>query len=475
MESGRGARDCSAHQPPFRPGQGELKITADQITPTAAPLEVTYDPAMGWHRIDLRNDTTGQPPYNDRIERVRLTIDNPSTSPRIARLCFAKGLPREGGVFGITGISAMLRDTDGSPLGIPIQISKNWHTNLDRYMGPWYRGLTMLTIPPRQKIELEYTSVNALWGGIPAASHAQLCLVGWGSNQLWEEAAIGSWGESICFEPDQVQAGAAVLDTRPLMVWAMGKQPKAKWGWTANVGGADFLGYYDPSGNRQWNSRMKAMRRRGGPVLTDTAYVGESRDGNIRLRYSASLYRTNDITRGVYRFRYDVRKPTPFSRLVFFQCGSENYSYTGERKFAYGNEDGLAERVGHHLGRKHLSRRAVPDQRPRPVVFDARSCLARRGQGSLGEPGHCDPQMGSEAGRQDGRPVGSRTRRRGRPRRQVVYHRHPPSALSQGTAAGRLRRVRDRAHTSCLSSPRTTTARTKTSVPLSPKTRTHGK
>jgi len=326
-----------------KPDQGEIKITADQITPKAAPLEVTYDAAMGWHRIDLRNDLTGQPPYNDRIERVKLTIDNPSTSPRIVRLCFAKGLPREGGVFGITGISAILRDTDGSPLGIPIQLSKNWHTNPGRYMGPWYRGLTMLTVPPRQKIELEYTSVNALWGGVPAASHAQLCLVGWGSNQLWEEAAIGSWGESICFEPDQAQAGAAVLDTRPLMVWAMGKQPKTKWDWTANVGGADFLGYYDLSGKRQWNSRMKAMRRRTGPVLTDAVYVGESRDGTIRLRYSAGLYRTNDIMRGMYRFRYDVRKPTPLGRLVFFQCGSENYTYTSERKFAYGNENGLVK------------------------------------------------------------------------------------------------------------------------------------
>ena len=324
-----------------KPDQGELKITADQIAPTTVPLDVTYDSAMGWHRIDLGNDVTGDPPYNDRIERVKLTIDNPSASARVVRLCFAKGLPREGGVFGITGISAMLRDADGSPLGIPIQISKNWHTNPDRYMGPWYHGLTMLTAPPKQKIEIEYTSVNAMWGGVPAASHAQLCLVGWGSNQLWEEAAVGAWGESICFEPDQAQASAAVLDTRPLMVSAMSKAPKTKWGWTANVGGADFLGYYDPSGKRQWNSRMKTMHRRNCPILTEAVYAGQSKDGAIRVRYSTSLYRTNDITRGVYRFRYDVLNPAPFSRLVFFQCGSENYSYTGERKFAYGNENGL--------------------------------------------------------------------------------------------------------------------------------------
>ena len=121
-----------------KPDQGETKITADQTTPNSAPLEVTYDAAMGWHRIDLRNDLTGQPPYNDRIERVKLTIGNTSADPRVARLCFAKGLPREGGVFGITGISAILRDTNGNQLGIPIQLSKNWHTNPGRI---WARGI----------------------------------------------------------------------------------------------------------------------------------------------------------------------------------------------------------------------------------------------------------------------------------------------------------------------------------------------
>ena len=105
---------------------------------------------------------------------------------------------------------------------------------------------------------------------------------------------------------------------------------------------------------------MKAAHRRTGPVLTDAVYVGESRDGNIRLRYSAGLYRTNDIMRGVYRFRYDVRKPTPLGRLVFFQCGSENYTYTSERKFAAGNEDGLVKEWDTTWGGTPLSRHCIP-------------------------------------------------------------------------------------------------------------------
>jgi len=329
-------------------------IVARQIAPVRAPLDVVYDHTMGWHRVALRNDPparTYDESSNDRIERVKLFLNNPSTTPRTARLNFAKGRPLHGGVFGITGLSAMLRDADGNPTGIPVQISKNWHAGKpkhanahwqpQRYRGSWYRGLTMVTVPARTAVELEYTSVNAMWGGVPAASHAQLCLVGWGSNQLWDQAAIGSWGESITFEPDQGQRGGAVLDTRPLMVCGMGDQPKRKWGWTCNVGGADFLVYYDTGGRKQWNSRMKTLHRRNGPVLTEVTYAGRSHDAKIDLRYTVSLNRTDDITRGVYHFRYDVREPVTFSRLVFFQCGGDDYSYTGERKFARGNENGL--------------------------------------------------------------------------------------------------------------------------------------
>lgn len=329
------------------PDSGNIEVSAHQIAPAETPLPVSYDRIYGWHRVGLRNDGNTRDyseAGNDRIERVALTLKNGSTSARTVRLNFAKGLPETGRVFGITGLSAVLRDRDGYPLGIPVQISKNWHTKkLGRYLGPWYRGFSMVTVPPLTTIELEYTSVNALWGGVPAASHAQLCLVGWGSNQLWDQAAVGSWGESLCFEPDQGQQGGAVLDTRPLMVHGMGNQPKRKWGWTCNVGGADFLVYYDSTGQKQWNSRMRTMRRRTCPVLTEVTYAGKSHDAKIDLQYTVSLYRTDDVSRGVYHFRYDVRKPVSFSRLVFFQSGGDDYSYTGERKFARGNEHGCIE------------------------------------------------------------------------------------------------------------------------------------
>lgn len=322
-----------------------LTVRAAQRQPESHNLDVDYEREQGWTVIHLRNDgdVAGYAASsNHRIERVDITIENPDPHPHVVRLAFSK----MGEVFGITGISAVLRDRDGHPLGRPVQLSKNWHKGGTtdqsvRFEGPWYRALVVMTVPPETTLSFEYTSVNAFWGILPAASHAQLCLVGWGSNQLWEQAAIGSWGENLCFEPDQGQVGGAVLDTRPLMVWGMGEEPRKKWGWTHNVGGADFLVYYDTSGKKQHNSRMKTRTRRTGPNLTEVTYAGTSADRKIDLCYTVSLYRTDDITRGVYHVRYDVRERVEFAKLVLFQCGSYDYSYTGERAFAYGNEQGL--------------------------------------------------------------------------------------------------------------------------------------
>jgi hypothetical protein len=321
-----------------------LQIEAQQILPAAHDLDVTYDRETGWHAISLRNDgdiTDYAESSNDHFEQVAITLHNPGSTPRMARLNFAK----DGLVFGITGLSALLRDSDHEPLGIPVQISKNWHKSNSgspvhkRFEGQWFHGLTQLTIPAGESISLEYVSVNALWGTLPAASHAQLCLVGWGSNQQWDQTAIGSWGESLCFEPDQGQNGGAVLDTRPLMVSRSDGQ--GKWGWTNNVGGADFLVYYDPNVDKQWNSRMRTRYHSYCPNLTEVTYAGTTQDQKIDLQYTVTLYRGDDITRGLYKFRYDVKESTPFTRLILFQCGGDDYSYTAERKFAYGDETGL--------------------------------------------------------------------------------------------------------------------------------------
>lgn len=313
--------------------------------PTGQACTVGYDLAGDWYEVDLDN-VQPQGDGNDAMERVKLSLENPGATPVLARLMFRKNGPgfRIHGIQSITGMSPMLRDLDGYPLGIPVQISKNWHRLEDRqlvHQGPWFHGFSLLRLPPKSQTALEFTLVYAHWGGVAAVSHAQLCLVGWGSNQLWDQSAMGAWGESICYEPDQAQARCGVLDVRPLMVHALDQAVPTRWNWTNNVGGADFFRYFDSSGKRIFPARMKTAYRRYGPNLTEVTYAGSSQDGKFDHRETVSLIRSDDLIRGIYRIRMDVRQPLDFSRFVLFQVGADTYNTTSERSFALGNENGL--------------------------------------------------------------------------------------------------------------------------------------
>jgi hypothetical protein len=315
--------------------------------PDNGKLPVEYDSTYGWWRIGI-NDIEPQGQGNDVIERARIHIINHESQEATVRLL----LDKNGSGFKvrdmspITGMSAMIRDKDGYPSGIPVQLSKNWHSRSDMdlvYQGLWFHGFTMLRMPAHSEIELELTIVYAHWGGVASASHAQLCLIGWGSNQLWDESAIGAWGESICYEPDQAQAQAAVLDVRPVMVYQMNQDVPLKWNWTNNVGGADFFRYFDSEGKRQFPSRMKTAYHRYGPNLTQVTYAGCSQDGKIEHQATVSIYRTDDMVRGLYSLRMYVKKQVDFSRFVIFQVGADTYGATAERKMAIGNENGLTQ------------------------------------------------------------------------------------------------------------------------------------
>ncbi len=148
-------------------------------------------------------------------------------------------------------------------------------------------------------------------------------------------------------------------DVRPLMVHGMKQDEPVKWTWTNNVGGGDFLVYVDQDGVRQWNSRMRTRFRRYGPNLTEATYAGHSHDGKIDIQCTVSLYRTDDIVRGIYHFRYDVREPVDFQRLALFQMGSDHYNDHTFNKIAYGNEDGLLEEWEPERGRWRYSRTGI--------------------------------------------------------------------------------------------------------------------
>jgi hypothetical protein len=318
---------------------GDLEVTALQLAPSHSVLNTDYDQARGWYDLFLRNDNK----VNNRIERVKVTLVNNAAEERTARLNFHK--TQAAGVYAITGISAIIRDNNLNPTGIPVQLSKNWHKKTgDLHEGSWFRGFTMMTIPAGTTVDFEFTLVNAMWGKLPAASHAQLCLVGWGHNQLWEESAIGAWGETVCYEPDGGQAQSMVCDVRPLMTQSLDPELKPqKWNWTPNVGGADFFRFYNHLGEKQFITRIKTHYKRYSPNLTEVTYAGVTQDNKADYELTASIYRSDDYVRAVYKVRLYVREEMEFSRLAIAQVGSESYSYTGERKFAFGDENGLIE------------------------------------------------------------------------------------------------------------------------------------
>lgn len=321
------------------------------------PLPVTYDGARGWHLIDLPSSPVGHPDRAD-LDRIRLNLKNDEDSPQTVRLNFAQ----QDNVPAITGIVPLLRDSLGNPTGIPVQISKNWHQTKGKtflYQGAWLHALTALELPPHSRTDLEFCLVRNFWGQLPLASHAQLCLIGWGVDQLWDQAAIGSWGESICYDPDVCLNRSVIDDVRPLMVTQMNR-PGGKWGWTNNVGGGDFLVYFDREGDKQYLTRMRTAYLSQGPNLTDVVYSGVSADGKIAATMRVMTPRCDDLNRAYHFFRYDVLEPVEFSRLAFYQVGADNYNDHQFGKLARGDETGLLEEWDARQGGLEYHRSGIP-------------------------------------------------------------------------------------------------------------------
>ncbi len=321
-------------------GPEESESASPQIKVGAEGCPVTFEPEYFWHRVNLDQvKPVGE--GNDVIERIPFSLSNPGKSDQNARLMFEKTGRGFRGRLGspITGVSAILCDEKGKPTGIPVQLSKNWHNEAaaGAYKGTWFHGITQVRVPAGRTLKFQLVIANAHWGGVAAASHAQLSLIGWGSNQRWEQSALGCWGESICYEPAQGQANCTITDVRPVMVNPM--SGKGQWSWTHNVGGGDFFRVFDAHGKRLAHREMKTTTHRQGPCLTEVEFSGRVGNG-IEHSVTTSLARTDDLVRGCYRLRMDVTKEMEFSRFVVFQVGADTYNFTREGRFVFGDETG---------------------------------------------------------------------------------------------------------------------------------------
>jgi hypothetical protein len=340
-------------------------VSAASTAVVESELLVELDAALGCHRLALpekpwsnASRTYYPEEHLDRVDRHRVTLRNDADTPTVARLMFTQQKH-----LTITGFQPMLCDPDGTPTGLPVQLSKNWHQRLEKgvlpHEGPWFHGFAYVRVPPKSKRDFVLQMVHARYGGVCAASHSQLSLIGWGHNQFWDQAAVGSFGESICFEPGRVQRRCFITDVRPLMT--LPHEPPAKpWGWAENCGGGDFLMWMDAEGRYQPMKATRTNYHAHGPCLTYVSYSEETSGGEIGAQMDVSVPAANDHLRTFIRLRYEVRQPVKWKRLAFFQLGADFYNTVPARRVAIGDVTGLREEWEPRRAKDEYDRTALP-------------------------------------------------------------------------------------------------------------------
>ena len=145
-----------------------MEITARQISPREGrEVPVQFDADRGVWVIDTNRMTTAkgtafaQERNQNACDRVLFTLKNNSSRTVTVPVMFEKS-----GTFAVEGFGPVIRDADtGEPMGIPVQISKNWHpfdssvTQKEWYKGldgSWYHGYTYLEVPANSSVTYEY-------------------------------------------------------------------------------------------------------------------------------------------------------------------------------------------------------------------------------------------------------------------------------------------------------------------------------
>ena len=216
----------------------------------------------------------------------------------------------------ITGLCPILCDEEGVPTGIPVQLSKNWH---HRELGTYLRAYALLPSSPgmtQYRLRIAY----GFYGTLPSASHAQLSLVGWGSNGRWDQLAIGCWGETMCLDMDMSATDIAITDVRMLMT-RNGLKGR-KWSWTDGTWGGDWLGVHDANRNKLAFTEMKTAYLAHGPCLTEVRYNGGYGPGReVDLAATVRTLRTDDYARTFHTLQYEFRKQLPVGSGWLFKMG----------------------------------------------------------------------------------------------------------------------------------------------------------
>ena len=269
------------------------------IITTLAEMNAQWNILLGVFVIPIRSLTSGggtpgvtfdsapsNYAYHNLYNRFKITINNTALSSVTLPLCFHD----LGGTLtmSITSGIAMFRDANGEPLGIQIQMSKNWHSATEK----WYHLYSnpMLAGPGIDTMEL--TVAMSRWGQAHAAQHSQLSLIGWTSSRQggqWQESSISPVGESITYDPDQTLNRAMIDDVRPFL--SLGTiNVNSKWQWTGNIRGADFLVYVATGTTiKRKLGRVRTNYEAHGPTITNVGFDAISYLDEIQSNIKSSI------------------------------------------------------------------------------------------------------------------------------------------------------------------------------------------
>jgi hypothetical protein len=298
-------------------------------------------------------DKNGFGNYDDFVVEVENSTTAPRSMPFLLEIL---------GTASITGLVPILCQPDGTPTGIPVQLSKNWHhPTLPNYL----RAYALIPANPGKTSYLLRVAYG-FYGTLPSASLGQLSLVGWGesTNGRWDQCAIGTWGETICLNPEFSASTNAITDIRALFT-RQGKDGKP-WQWSDAGWGADWLSASDSEGKKLHTARMKASYLSHGPCLPEVVYHGSyGSKGEVEIKATVSTPRTDDHSKVFLCLRYDFRADIPAKDSSLFRLGR---GHVFAPKISIGNRDGLIQEIDAPIGLKagdlHLDRFALTGSSP---------------------------------------------------------------------------------------------------------------
>jgi hypothetical protein len=331
-----------------------VTVSAVQVSPVKGRVQNSENlTSTGYKSVSLDGMVTDcqAVELQNNYDQVTFTLTNHSNKTIRVPIQFVKNNP-----LPVTGMSPFLRDTQtGEPIGVQVQLTKNWHNYsvenngvsssrlsddpARNWEGTWFHGYTLIEVPAGQSVSYDYACAFARYGNVFAVSHAQLCLVGWGGHQLWETAALGSFGESFCYDANKAWTHSFLGDICPALITS--RINNEQYNWTINVGAADFLVYHNSDTTRHIpNARMRTRYKKQGPVVTEVIYTGITADSTIDMEYKAEMPRTDDASKVFHSFRYVFLKDVNFSRLAFYQFGADEYNVGIYKTMAIGNDNG---------------------------------------------------------------------------------------------------------------------------------------